>query len=56
MIYINKIGNRITFKVQTGNYLELLPPETELLGSTKSKMFKDEERESLPYLEINEVY
>ena len=34
----NKIGNRITFKIKTGYYLELLIPESmKLLGSTKSK-------------------
>ena len=36
-IYVNKIENRITFKIKTGYYLELLTLETmELLGSTKS--------------------
>ena len=35
-IYINKIENRITFKIKTGYYLELLTTETmKLLGSTK---------------------
>ena len=34
--YIIKIENRITFKIKTGHYLELLTPETvKLLGSTK---------------------
>ena len=27
-IYLNKIKNRITFKIKTGYYLELLTPET----------------------------
>ena len=37
MIYINKKKNRITFKIKTGCYLELLTPETvKLLGSTDS--------------------
>ena len=27
MIYVNKIENRITFKIKTENYLELLTPE-----------------------------
>ena len=37
-IYINKIENKITFKIKTAYYLELLTPETKkLLGSTKSK-------------------
>ena len=36
-MYVNKIENRITFKIKTGYYLELLTPETmKLLGSTKS--------------------
>ena len=38
MIYVTKIENRITFKIKTGHYLDLLTPETiKLLGSTKSK-------------------
>ena len=40
-IYVNKIENRITFKIKRGYYLELLTPETiKLLGSTKSKISK----------------
>ena len=27
-IYVNKIENRITFKIKTGYYLEILTPET----------------------------
>ena len=47
-IYINKVENRITFKVKTGYYLELLTPETvKLLGSTKSKITKNENGENL---------
>ena len=41
-IYVNKRQNRITFKIKTGYYLELLTPETmKLIGSTKSKINKD---------------
>ena len=37
-IYVNKIENRITFKIKNGYSLELLTPETmKLLGSTKNK-------------------
>ena len=55
-IYINKIENRITFKIKTGYYLELLTPETmKLLGSTKSKITKDKNGENVPYLEITEI-
>ena len=40
-IYENKIENRITFRIKTGYYLELLTPETmKSLGSTKSKIAK----------------
>ena len=56
MIYINKIENRIMFKVKTGYYLELLTPETmKLIGNTKSKITKDENSENVPHLEITEV-
>ena len=38
-LYVNKIENRITFKIKTGYYLELLTPEVmKLFGSTKSKV------------------
>ena len=56
MIYVNKIENRITFKIKTGYYLELLTPETiKLLGSTKSKITEDENVKNVPHLEITEV-
>ena len=55
-IYINKIENRITFKIKIGNYLELSTPETmKLLGSTKSRITKDENGENMPHLEIAQV-
>ena len=41
-IYVNKIENRVTFKIKNGYSLELLTPETmKLLGSTKYKITKD---------------
>ena len=53
---INKIENRIMFKIKTGYYLELLTPETmKLPGSTKSKITKYENGENVPHLEITEV-
>ena len=56
MIYINKIENRITFKIKPGYYLKLLTLETmKLLGSTKSKINKDKNGENVPHLEITEV-
>ena len=52
----NEIENRITFKIKTGYYLELLIPEAKkLLGGTKSKIKKDENGKNIPYLEITEV-
>ena len=56
MIYLNKIENRITFKIKIGYYLELLTPETiKLLGSAKIKIPKDENGENVLCLEISEV-
>ena len=50
-IYVNKIENRITFKIKNGYYLELLTPETmRLLGSTKSKITKNKNGEEVPHL------
>ena len=55
-IYVNKIENRVTFKIKDGHSLELLTPETlKLLGSTKNKMTEDKNGENLPHLEITEV-
>ena len=55
-IYVNKIENRITFKIKDGYSLELLTPETmKLLGSTKNKITKDKNGENVPHLEITEV-
>ena len=55
-IYVNKIESRIKFKLKTGNYLELLTPETmKLLGSTENKITKDKNGENVPHLEITEV-
>ena len=50
-IYINKIENRVTFKIKNGYSLELLTPETiKLLGSTKNKIIKDENGKNVPHL------
>ena len=38
-IYVNKIENRITFKIKKGYSLKILTPETmKLLGSTENKI------------------
>ena len=55
-IYVNKIKNRIVFKIKTGCKLELLTPETmKLLGSTKEDVDKDKYGENVPKLESVEV-
>ena len=55
-IYVNKIENRITFKIKSGYYLELLTPETmKLLGSTESKITKNKNGEDVPHLEAVEL-
>ena len=55
-IYVNKIENRITFRIKNGYSLELLTPETmKLFGSTENKITKDKNGENVPHLEITEV-
>ena len=44
------------FKIKTGYYLELLTLEImKMLGSTKSKITKDENSENMLHLEITEI-
>ena len=44
------------FKIKKGCYLELVIPDTmKLIGSTKSKINKDENGENMSHLEIAEV-
>ena len=53
---MNRIKNRIVFKIKTGHKLELLTPETmKLLGSTKKDVDKDKDGENVPKLESAEV-
>ena len=55
-IYVNRTENRITFKIKSGYYLELLTPETmKLLGSAESKITKDKNGENVPRLEVVEL-
>ena len=55
-IYVNKIENRITFRFKKRYYLELLTPETmKLLGSSKSKITKDQNVENMLYLKITQA-
>ena len=55
-IYVNKIENRITFKIKNGYSLALLTLQTmKLLGSTKNKITEDKNGENVPHLDITEV-
>ena len=59
-MYVNKIENRIIFKIKTGYYLEHLKPKTiKLLGSTKkktkNKRSKTKNSKNVLYLAIIEV-
>ena len=55
-IYVNKVENRILFKIKSGYYLELVTPETrKLLGNTENKINKVKNGENLSYLEITEL-
>ena len=47
-IYVNKIKNRVTFKIKNEYYLELLTRET-------TKLTKDKNVENVPHLEIVEL-
>ena len=50
---MNKIENRIIFKIKTGYYFQLLTPETmKLLGSTKNEIAKDKNGENVRHIEI----
>ena len=55
-IYVNKIENKVTFKIKNGYSLELLTPEImKLLGSTENRITKDKNGKNVPHLEITEV-
>ena len=54
--YVNRIENRITFKIKKEYSLELLTPDTmKLLQSIENKITKDKNGENVRCLEITEV-
>ena len=56
--YVNKVENRVTFKIKiiNGYSLKLLTPKTmKLLGSTENKTTKDKDGENVLYLENTAV-
>ena len=55
-VYINKINNRLVFKIKYGCKLELEMPETmKLFGSTKKLIDKTKTEEKIPSLEEAEA-
>ena len=55
-IYVNKIENRVTFKIKNGYRLELLSLETmKLPRNTENKTTRDKNGKNVPHLEITEV-
>ena len=55
-VYVNKIENKITFKIKTGYSLELLTLKTiKFLGSTENKLTKDKNGKNVSHLEILQV-
>ena len=55
-INVNKIENRVPFKIKNRYSSELLTPETKkLLGSIENIITKDKNGENVPHLEIAEV-
>ena len=56
IVYMNKIKNRIPFRIKKRYYHELLTPETmKLLGSSKSKITKSITGKNMPHIKITEV-
>ena len=54
---MNKIENRITFKITTGYYFELLTPGSmKLLQSTKNEISKGRNFENVAHLEVALVH
>ena len=56
-IQVNKIKNRIVFKIKTRYKLEFLTPETiKLLGNARKDVDKDKDGEIVPRLESAQVF
>ena len=55
-VYINRINNRLTFKIKDGYKLKLQTPETiKLFGGTKKLIDKTKNGDKVPGLEVVEV-
>ena len=56
-VYINRINNRLLFKIKNGYKLELQTPETmKLFGSTKKLIDETKNKENVPSLEVVGVF
>ena len=56
-VYINRINNRLVFKIKDGYKIELQTPQTmEFFGSTKKLIEKTKNGENVPSLEVFEVF
>ena len=53
-VYINRINNKLAFKIKDRYKLELKTPET-IFGNTKSVIDKTKNGEKVPSLEVVEV-
>ena len=52
-IYVNRIQNRITYKINSGYYHDFLTPENmKLLGSTERRITKGKNSKNMSQLEI----
>ena len=55
-IYVNKIENRVTFKIKNGYSIELLTSEImKLLESTENEISKNKNGENVPHFQVTEV-
>ena len=55
LVYINRINNRVVFKIKDGYKLELKTPETMKLFDSTKKQAKQKNGENVPGLEVVEV-
>ena len=56
-VYINRINNRLAFKIKDIYQLELKTPETmKLFGSRKKLIYKTKNRDNVSSLEVVEVF
>ena len=53
-IHVNKIENRITFKIKTGHYLELLTPEAKIINLLDNTLNQLSKFRTKNWIEIND--